>query len=116
MDIIGMLGYGVGKVLVSGKVANCTSCPDSRFDFADYPFNRPLPAVQHRAELYCGSMYYAHCRAPSFVSGVISSSRSKMPALAIPPTSRIVCKPYRFPRCSSPLTSVVMMRALPTKA
>ena len=34
-----------------------------------------------------------------------------MVALAMPPPSHIVCSPYRQPRCSSALTSVVMMRA-----
>jgi hypothetical protein len=34
-----------------------------------------------------------------------------MVALAMPPPSHIVCRPYRSPRCSSALTSVVMMRA-----
>src|ERR1700756_5920336 len=34
-----------------------------------------------------------------------------MVALAIPPPSHIVCRPYRPPRCSRALTSVVMMRA-----
>jgi hypothetical protein len=34
-----------------------------------------------------------------------------MVALAIPPPSHIVCDPYRPPRCSNALTSVVMLRA-----
>jgi hypothetical protein len=34
-----------------------------------------------------------------------------MVALAMPPPSHMVCRPYRPPRCSSALTRVVMMRA-----
>jgi alkanesulfonate monooxygenase SsuD/methylene tetrahydromethanopterin reductase-like flavin-dependent oxidoreductase (luciferase family) len=34
-----------------------------------------------------------------------------MVALAMPPPAHIVCSPYRPPRCSRALTSVVMMRA-----
>jgi len=41
------------------------------FDFADYPFDRSLPAIQDRAELYSGGTHYVHCRDPSFVSGAI---------------------------------------------
>ena len=36
-----------------------------------------------------------------------------MVALAIPPPSHIVCKPYRPPRCCRALTKAVMMRAPP---
>lgn len=34
-----------------------------------------------------------------------------MVALAIPPSSHIVCNPYQPPRCSNALINVVMMRA-----
>jgi hypothetical protein len=70
-----------------------------------------VSGARTRASLQSGSQDRGRHLTATLASGRWPYSRSMMVALAIPPASHIVCRPYRPPRCSSALTNVVMMRA-----